>query len=102
MKKVNAYEFKDLPRDIRTKVKDKMINGYIEQEINFLAEDVREGRMSESEMWDAIGCSKHYGETTPWFVPSVYYENHTDEVESEVKEILEANLYDKYGDLIYL
>jgi hypothetical protein len=81
MKNYKAYEYKDLVKDIQKKVFEE----YLQEEINFqlsvIWQDVEKERITE-------------------FVPSVYYQNHKEEMNNNVEESLKIALFTKYGKSI--
>jgi len=92
MKTVQVYEFKDLSEKIQEKVKNKWIEEEIESQLDWLSNE-----LEEKDFWEEVGCSKHYGESTPWFVPSVYYEHHKESIDETVNGMLEEAVFDMYG-----
>ncbi len=102
MKPVIAYEFKDLEESIQKEVISRFTNEEVENQLEFLNIDLSTGHITEEEFYKTIGCSKYYAETTSWFVPAVYYEHHTEEVDKAVEEICKTSLFDAYGKQINL
>ena len=102
MKKIEVYEFQDLPVLIQEKVKNQYIQDEIEFHLDCLSFELEKEVITEDEYWDIIGCSKNYGESTPWFLPSVYYEKNQKEVDDQVKDYLKDNIFDKFGTTIFI
>lgn len=100
MKKVNLFEYKDLSKEIKEKVKEKELNDIIEFELNCLSEELNKGLMTEKEYYDILGCSKSYADTTAWFVPSCYYEKNKKQIEKELKRIIKEGLYTSDGKYV--
>ena len=100
MKTIQAYEYKDLP----IKIQEKTYEKYAQQEIVFqlqqLQEQVDQDLMTEDEMYKIIGCSKHYAESTSWFVPSVYFDKHKKTINKEVMYLLKTSLFNSNGVFI--
>ena len=102
MKRVNVCEFKDLSEDIQKKVLEQFINEEIEMQLDFLNNDLTIGTISEEKYWQIIGCTKYYGESTSWFVPAVYYENHKEQVDKDIQKRCKYSLFDRNGKNIEL
>ncbi len=102
MKTVKAYEFKDLEKNIQNEIISRFTNIEVEAMLDFLSLELEKGNITEEEFYKTIGCSKYYAETTSWFVPAVYYEHHTEEVDKAVEEICKTSLFDAYGKQINL
>ena len=102
MKQVMAYEFKDLSKGTKLKTWEKEIDSIVDMEVNQLTEDLHVGSITKEEYYSTLGCSKYYAETTPWFVPSCYYDKHAKDVKTWVKDNLKELLFDKAGEVIYL
>lgn len=100
MKKINAYEFKELSKGTQIVVWRNMIELQIEIELDCLAVDLEEGRITEKEFYEILGCSKYYADTTSWFVPSCYYENNKKEINITVKNCLAKSLFTVAGRFI--
>ena len=98
--KMELYEFDELSEDIKDNLIKKHTDQVVEMDLEGLANQLNEGIMTEEEYYDIIGTSKSYAESTPWFVPSVYYDNHEEEVDEEVMDILNSKLYDESGKII--
>jgi len=100
MKMYQAYEFKDLKPEVKERATQEMINNRIDFEIDFLAQELREGRISEADYYKVLGCSKYYAESTGWFVPSCYYEGHKKEIDKIVNDELKQSLFTPSGLVI--
>ena len=100
MKTIQAYEFKDLPKEIQLRNWEREIRSIVEMYLDFLNQDLVNNEITEEQYYEELGCSKYYAETTAWFVPSCYYEKHRAVILREVKESLNSNLYDKRGNFI--
>ena len=100
MKEVNAREFKDLTKDQQLSQWRSSIDSQVEIELLHLSFMLDHGEITELKYFDNIGCSKHYAETTSWFIPSVYYDNHKKMIHMVVKETLNMNLYDDAGNSV--
>lgn len=95
---VEAYEFKDLSPEVQEKVRDRITNELVEIQLGLLWNDVAAGNTTEEEAWEVIGCSKSYGESTPWFTPACYYENNQEFVDEEVDRYLNRWLFNEFGE----
>lgn len=102
MKTVKAYEFKDLEKSIQDEIISRFTNIEIEDMLDFLSLELEKGNITEEEFYKTIGCSKYYAEVTSWFVPTVYYEHHMEEVDKAIEEICKTSLFDAYGKQINL
>ena len=100
MKQINAYEFKNLPKDIAKKVYEGMIGNRVEQSLEWLNIELNDEEITEEQYYKELGCSKAYAELTPWFVPSCYYENNARCIKELVKEDLSTMLFDSRGNVI--
>jgi hypothetical protein len=103
MKKViiEAREFSELSEDEKKRLEDEQINGIVELEIDSLWDMLETGEITEEKLFQELGCSKYYAESTSWFVPSCYFDKHRDEILAQVKETLESWLYDSTGSPIF-
>jgi len=90
MKKIKVYEFKELARDVQRELRGEAVGSEVMFQLEMLNDDTS---LSEREYWDAIGCTHSYGESTPWFVPAVYYEHNKELVDTNVQKELENTLY---------
>jgi hypothetical protein len=90
-------EFKDLTLDEQKAVKDIAVNREVKFRLDILSSDLEKEEITEEELWKKIGCSKHYGESTPWFVGRVYYEHHKEDVDKAAQENLDAAVFNSYG-----
>jgi len=97
MKTITVREFKDLTLDEQKAAKDIALNGEVEFQLAMLNSDLEKEKITDEEFWKEIGCSKFYGESTPWFVGSVYYEHHQEDVDKAVQEELDAAVFNSYG-----
>ena len=97
MKTINVREFKDLTLAEQEKARDACVNSEVEFCLDMLNSDLEKEEITEEEFWKEIGCSKHYGESTPWFVGSVYYEHHKEDVDKAAQENLDAAVFNSYG-----
>lgn len=102
MKKIEVFEFQDLPALIQEKVKNRYIQDEIQFQLDCLFFELEKEVITEDEFWDIIGCSKYYGDSTPWFVPSVYYEKHQKEIDDQVNDQIKNNIFDKIGTTIFI
>jgi len=100
MKTYKAHEFKDLTPKIQEQVREKFINELTELNIIRLTNDLDAGRITETEYYNELGCSKDYAERTAWFVPACYYEKHKKAVDKEVKDLLAKSLFTETGHFI--
>jgi len=100
MKKINAYEYKDLDTEIQEKILNETTEGLVELGLNMLDNKLNEGTITEKEYYEQLGTNKNYAETTGWFVPACYYEKHKDEINKEVLEIVAEGLYTSTGAFI--
>jgi hypothetical protein len=101
MKTINVREFKDLTPAQQEKARDACVNSEVEFHLDMLNSDLEKGEINEDEFWKEIGCSKSYGESTCWFVPSVYYEHHKELVDEAIKADLEAAVFNESGTRIF-
>ena len=102
MKKIEVFEFQDLPALIQEKVKNRYIQDEIEFQLDCLFFELEKEVITEDECWDIVGCSKYYGESTSWFIPSVYYEKHRKEIDDQVNDQTKNNVFDKIGTTIFI
>ena len=102
MKTINVREFKDLTPAEQEKAKDACVNSEVEFCLDMLNSDLEKEQITEEEFWKEIGCSKSYGESTCWFIPSVYYEHHKTWINRIVRKALKAAVFDKCGAQIYI
>lgn len=102
MKNVQLREWKDLSTEEKKTAKDKMTTCLVEGELDMLSFDLDQKMITEKEFYEQIGCSKHYADTTAWFVPACYYEKHKKDIDSEVKERLASAVYDAYAEPVSL
>ena len=102
MKTINAYEFGDLKEEIQEKVREKILTDLIDLEISLLGSDLDNGRITETDYYNSLGCSKRYAETTGWFVPSCYYEKNKPYLIQQLEEYIKVLLFDKNGKIIDL
>lgn len=93
MKIVKLYEFKDLTKEVQEKVRCQEVDELVRFSLEMLSQD----DITEEQYYKAIGCSKSYAESTSWFIPQCYYDNHKKEVDEEVEEIINKGLYTEYG-----
>jgi len=100
MKKINAYEYKDLNTETQNEILSRRTNEAVEIEMNGLSNMLDTGEITEKEYYEQLGINKHYAETTSWFVPACYYEKHKDEIDKEVLEIVAEGLYTSTGAFI--
>ena len=96
-----VYYFKELGKDYALSVYNRFVDQEVEDQLNFLGMDLDEEMISEEQYWETIGCSKFYGSTTSWFIPSVYFEKHGKEIKLSVKESLKSALFLKDGRIVY-
>ena len=102
MKKIEVFEFQDLPALIQEKVKNRYIQDEIQFQLDCLSFEFGKGVITEDDFWDIIGCSKYYGENTSWFVPSVYYETNKKEIDDQVNDQVKNSIFDKIGTTIFI
>lgn len=100
MKTVTAYEFKDLDPEIAETVREEFLNERVEAEIQVLYEDLDGGLITEQDVYDTIGCSKYYAESTPWFVSSSFYEHNQEMVDADLEDTLTSALFTENGTFI--
>ena len=100
MKTYQACEFKDLTPEVKDRVTKEMTNSRIDFELDFLAQDLRDGKIKETEYYKALGCSKYYAESTGWFIPACYYEGHKKEIDDIVNDELKQSLFTPSGLVI--
>ena len=97
MKKIDAYEFKDLALVFKKEVTERIIKEVIEIQLSSLNDLLDNENINEEEFYRIIGCSKAYAESTQWFIPSCYCEKNYKKVMEEVKDILKRQLYTAEG-----
>lgn len=101
MQTVQLLEFEDLEEDMQEKLIEQESNMLVEMSLDCLTQDLDEGHLTEEEYYEEIGCSKNYAETTAWFVPSVYYDNHKEEIDKRAEESLRDNrLFNHLGQSV--
>jgi len=100
MKIAVVLEFSDLTPEKKEEVIQRVTNEMVCAELDILFESVRAGEISEDEAYETIGCSKEYASSTPWFVPSVYYENNKEKVDKAVNGFINSRVFDKNGEAI--
>ena len=98
--KIQALEFSELSPRVQKKVRERELEHEVEYQLEFLDQRLQAKEITIVEYWAEVGCSQHYGESTPWFVPSVYYENHVEVIEENVNMQVEAMLYNENGTVI--
>lgn len=101
MKKVNLREWKDLSPREKEQATAHLIEDIVEGDMEGLCLGVQSGNITESEYYEALGCSKLYAETTAWFVPSCYYEKNKPRIDKEVKKELAHSVFDLFGHPVY-
>ena len=102
MKTITVREFADLSAEEQKNARNTCINSEVKFRLENLNSDLIRSEITEEEYWKEIGCSKHYGESTPWFVGAVYYEHHQGIIDQTVKEMLEDAAFDSGGKTIYI
>jgi len=102
MKEITAYEYEDLDPETQKEIFEKWINEAVLCELNMWEESIINGSITEKEFYDEVGCSKDYALSTPWFVPTVYYENHREEIDETVRKDLKNALFTKDGRFIQM
>lgn len=100
MKTIEAYEFKDLDKQCRERVREKMINDEVEFQIQGLDKQFNDDLITEKDFYRVLGCSKEYAESTAWFVPSCYYQKNKKEVDEQVDKTLKEALFNSWGVVI--
>lgn len=105
MKTIKAYHFKDLSKTIgkegQFKVWEKEVDARVEFELEMLSHELEEEMITEEQFYDALGCSKHYAESTGWFVPACYYEKERSVINRIIKEELQEAIFDSTGRIVY-
>ncbi|MFA5321946.1 MAG: hypothetical protein WC373_04675 [Smithella sp.] len=100
MKTIMVREFKELTDAEKDKIRNSLINSEIEFLLEMLSQNLNNESITEDEYWKEIGCSKYYGESTSWFVPSVYYDKHKEDVDQAVEELLSESVFDSNGRIV--
>ena len=100
MKKVELYEYKDLDPETQEKVLAKTLENVVSSHLDILQQTLDEDAISETDFYKTLGCSKSYAESTSWFVPSCYYEQHKIKVDEEVKELCNDGLSTHSGKYV--
>lgn len=101
MQEAMLYEYGDLGDELREELKEKVVEELVKFKLNELTNMLSNGSIDESCFYKELGCSKYYAETTPWFVPSCYYEKHEDEIDKEVEEDLKDSLFTSNGKILH-
>lgn len=99
MKTVQLYELADITKEIQEKVIAHLTEEEVEFQLQILSNE--SDSMTPEAYWKEIGCSQSYGESTSWFIPSVYYEHHKEAVDEAVKAHAASNVYTKNGATVY-
>ncbi len=97
MKTITVKEFNDLTPEQQEKAKNTCVNENAEFYLECLSSELNRGEITEEEFWTQIGCSKHYGESTPWFVGSVYYQHNKELVDNAVEAELKEAVFNSFG-----
>ena len=97
MKTVTVREFKDLTPEQQEEARNACVSENVEFYMECLNSELNRGEITEEEYWTSIGCSKHYGESTPWFVGSVYYEHNKESVDTVVEAELKEAVFNSFG-----
>lgn len=100
MKNIEAYEFKDLSKEVALTVWQREVEERIAFEIGHLDYELENEIITEKEYFNSLNCSKHYAETTGWFVFSYYYEKWKTDIHRIVKDDLQTRLFNVYGTFI--
>jgi len=101
MKTITVKEFKDLTPAQQEKARGDCINNNVEFYLECLVSELEREEITEKEYWENIGCSKYYGESTPWFVGSVYYEHNKELVDYAVEAELKEAVYNSFGTRLF-
>jgi predicted Fe-S protein YdhL (DUF1289 family) len=99
MKKITVREWKDLSPAERETITAKTIEAVVEDNMQVFAPS---DDCSDAEFREFYGCSRHYAETTSWFVPSCYFEKNKAAVLAAADELTKYGLYDDCGREIYM
>ena len=102
MKKVSVREWDDLNEKEREAALENERGVIVEMSLDSLWAEVERDEKSESDAYEIIGCSKHYAETTAWFVQSCFYEKHKEDVDNEALESLSGAYFDIHGHPVSL
>lgn len=100
MKTINVYEFKDLDKETKKSVYNKVLNEIVESHLEVLALDLQQGNITEDQYYNALGCTKYYVESTSWFIPSCYYEKNKSTINQCTREDLRNSLFTSCGRFI--
>lgn len=100
MKTIQVFEFKDLTKNIQKIIYNQKINEIVDCHIEVLNMEFQAERITETEYYNYIGCSKHYAESTSWFIPSCYYEKNKQSINKSAKEDLQNTLFTENGQFI--
>jgi hypothetical protein len=101
MKTITVREFKDLSPEEQADARNKCVTSNVEFYLEDLNRQLEREEITEEEYWTQIGCSKSYGESTPWFVTSVYYEHNKELVDHAVEAELKEAAYNSFGSQIF-
>lgn len=97
MKKVLVREWKDLSKKEQEEALKREISVNVDGELEALSFDLDNGAITEEQYYEKLGCTKHYAETTAWFVPSCFYEKHKKDIDTMSKENVKGYIYDIFG-----
>jgi len=100
MQTIKVYEFKDLDKKTALTVWKRSVDEAIDLAIDWWTVSYEEKHITEEEYFEGLGCSKHYAETTAWFVPSCYFDKHRSEILREVRSELQDELFTSWGTFI--
>ena len=100
MKQINVFEFKDLEESQQKLIRQQTINETVESDIELLGIEFAANRLAKEKYYDALGCSEHYAETTPWFVSSCYYDKNEKDILRRVELNIRESLYTENGTFI--
>jgi hypothetical protein len=101
MKTITVREFRDLTPEQQEKAKDVCINENVEFYLECLSSGLEREEITEKEYWESIGCSKYYGESTPWFVGSVYYQHNKELIDNAVEAELKEAVFNSFGTQLF-
>ena len=100
MQVITVYEFKDLSKQVKKSVYNKVLNDIINNQLEVLNNELMNNRITESEYYNILGCTKYYAESTSWFIPSCYYEKNKSDINRQVRNDLKESLFNENGRFI--
>ena len=99
--KMKVFKFSELDATSQQHFREKYIDVEIEEAVGELYEMCSMGDITEEQLYEVLGCSKEYAESTPWFVGSCFYSNPENkvQVDNAVAEFLSSVVFNKNGEI---